>query len=178
MNVLRWGIRLLAIHLLFILIIILASYFPGLDIILAILYILIIWISGRVMGEDFGKPIFGKILLVGVIAQLPGLILSAVTYDGIFGSHFFDVDYSFLLQLWHTPGMPLVSFLSFPVYGHISAYFMALFILSFVYIGLLISGGAVTYLKSIRKSSIHGIAAGNVRNVYSKKHNKKMKHKR
>ena len=51
-NTIRWGTHLLLIHLYFILIVWLAGYFPGLDLLAMGIYLIVIWQAGRLIVNE------------------------------------------------------------------------------------------------------------------------------
>jgi len=85
----------------------LGMYYPGLDIALALLYLVIIW------GEaSYNKRFsFVRQCLVGFAWQLPALFLSLSILQGLDQSNDFSYYFVFMLQLWHTPVLPLTTML-------------------------------------------------------------------
>ncbi|MEA1962446.1 MAG: hypothetical protein U9N81_14460 [Bacillota bacterium] len=79
--------------------------YPGLDIVLAFLYLIIIWNEGKNNGIDKNSQI--NDFFVTLIWQLPGLLLIAFLISNTF---FYAI---FVLELWITPVLPFISL--FPV---------------------------------------------------------------
>lgn len=139
-NTIRWGTHLLLIHLYFILIVWLAGYFPGLDLLAMGIYLIVIWQAGRLIVNET-KSSSLMMLATGLFAQLPGLVL-AVTCLAYYLYHVsVPGDVAFILQLWYTPFMPLLAFVSFPAYQGYNFYFLALFTLPVFYVLLLWAAG-------------------------------------
>lgn len=82
-------------------------YFPGLDIILSILYLILL----REEGKHSAQVLLDhkKQALVAVIWQLPGFILGASVLLGLDRLTDFAYYFVFILELWQTPILPLVS---------------------------------------------------------------------
>lgn len=134
-----WGLRLLVIHLFLIFIVWLATYFPGLDLLLSLVYLLVIWQAGARIGSQAGKWKL-ETLLAGVVAQLPGFVLTWANLKYYWGTGIISGDFTFAFQLWHTPALPWLSLFSFPVFDGFKSYFIALFFLSPLYVGVLMAG--------------------------------------
>lgn len=93
----------------------LSTYFPGIDILLSILYFLVITLelsNNRLEYKKWG--------LVAVFWQGPWLIVSLISQLRP-GSYAF-----FLLQFWNTPFIPLLSCISFNIKGTPFYYYMLL----------------------------------------------------
>jgi hypothetical protein len=87
----------------------LASYFTGLDLIFSIIFTAIIMIesiTGR--GEIWSG------LATVLIWQLPGMILSLCIISGLSNLMPGGEYYIFILELWYTPVIPLISLISTP----------------------------------------------------------------
>lgn len=82
-------------------------YFPGLDIILSILYLILL----REEGKHSAQVLLDhkKQALVAGIWQLPGFILGASVLLGLDRLTDFAYYFVFILELWQTPILPLVS---------------------------------------------------------------------
>ncbi|HHV75778.1 MAG TPA: hypothetical protein GXX39_00185 [Syntrophothermus lipocalidus] len=137
---LGWGLRLFVIHLFFIFIVWLASYFPGLDLLFSLTYLWVIWQAGVRIGR---QPVRWelKTLLAGIVAQSPGFFLTVANIKYYWGTGIVSGDYTFAFELWHTPALPWLSLFSFPVYDGFKSYFLALFLLSPLYLALLLMAG-------------------------------------
>lgn len=107
--ILRSIFRIYIIHLSAILAIWLAMYYPGLDVILSILYLLLLWEEGKYTLRTFRSPLKQKI--IAVIWQLPGIILGSSVILGLDRLTDFAYYFVFILELWVTPVLPLVSLL-------------------------------------------------------------------
>jgi hypothetical protein len=140
MSLMRWGGRLLIIHMFLIVIIWLSSYFSGLDIALTLAYIFIILRAGAAIGCSYPRNPYRYLVISGFIAQFPGWVLTALNLYYYGGGRLMTGDYAVMLQLWHTPFMPLLSFFAFPVFQGYNFYFLALFALSFLYTAILVLG--------------------------------------
>lgn len=100
------ALRLYVIQLSAILAVWLAMYYPGLDIVLALLYLVII-----LREAYYSKNAFLQQSLTGIIWQLPACFLSLTVLLGFDQSTDFSYYYIFMLQLWHTPVLPLFTLL-------------------------------------------------------------------
>lgn len=100
-------IRLYSIQLFAGIAVALAIYFPGLDLVLALLFCLVIGAEALMYKGNSWRSI-----LVTVLAwQLPGLLLSlqSIAPAGMWG----EANYGFfVLQFWYTPLVPLLSCLA------------------------------------------------------------------
>jgi len=99
--------RIYFLHLTAILAVWLGMYFPGLDIILAILYLVFLWQEGRYSLRLLNNP--EKVILVAGIWQTPGLILAVSVLTGLDTLAEFAYYFVFMLELWLTPVLPLIS---------------------------------------------------------------------
>ena len=155
MTFLRWGFRLLLIQLFFVVIVWLASYFRGLEIAFAIIYLYVVWQAGkRIPGESL-RPGW-NLLLTGGIAQLPGLMLTVINIFYYLGLGDIAVDYPYFFQLWHTPFLPFLSLCTFPVFQGLKSSFAALFTLSPIYIIIL----GMPYLVSRIRKGVNCLRRG------------------
>lgn len=140
MNAVCWGGRLLLIHVFFIIIVWLATYFSGLDVAITLVYLYLIWKASHLIGRGCPEAPYRSLVFTGLIAQSPGLLLTVANLLYYFGSGPVPADFTFLLELWHTPLMPILSFFSFPVFQGYIFYFVALFFLPPVYLVTLVVG--------------------------------------
>lgn len=100
-------LRLYCIHIFACLAIALSMYFPGLDLALAIIYLISIGIEAG-LNHSCTRV---RVLVIILIWQLPGLILSltSIAPAGMWG----QANYAFfILEFWYTPLVPLLSCLS------------------------------------------------------------------
>lgn len=81
-------------------------YYPGLDIGLALLFLWVIW-------QEAGEQKFSlwQQSLIAIIWQLPALFLSSSVLLGLDKATDFSYYFIFMLQLWHTPLLPLTTVL-------------------------------------------------------------------
>ncbi len=101
--------RIYLIHLSAILAVWLAMYYPGLDIILSILYLVVLWEEGNYTFRRIQNSL--KQAAVAVIWQLPGFILALsviLKWDRLTDFAYYFI---FILELWVTPVLPLISLL-------------------------------------------------------------------
>lgn len=87
----------------------LAMYYPGLDIILSLFYLALLWEEGRYANRVIRNN--KKHALVAGISQLPGFILAGSVILGLDRLTDFAYYFVFILELWVTPVLPLVSLL-------------------------------------------------------------------
>lgn len=136
MTFIRWGLKLLLIHLFFVVIVWLASYFSGLETAFALFYLYVVWQAGkRIMVESL-RPGW-SLFLSGIVAQLPGLVLTLLNIFYYLGQRNTSADYPYFFQLWHTPFLPFLSLHTFPLFQDLNSYFLALFLISPLYIIIL-----------------------------------------
>lgn len=81
-------------------------YYPGLDVVLALLYLVII-----LREAYYCKFSFIQQSLIGIVWQLPAGFLSLPVLFGLDQSTNFSYYFIFMLQLWHTPVLPLFTLL-------------------------------------------------------------------
>jgi len=100
----------------------LSTYYPGLDIIVSGIYMVIVGIEAKLIRNRMVK----EILLIAVLWQVPGFFLSMVSSIGLWDLS----DYSlFMLQFWYTPLMPLMSVLTAFLHAKKPLYYYLLFIM-------------------------------------------------
>lgn len=99
--------RLYLLQIIAIISIALSMYVPGLDLCLALFYLLAVWWEGRLMSN---LPI-PKQIGTGLIWQIPSLVL-AFCIALVSPYHRGISDYAvFVFQLWQTPLVPFLSFI-------------------------------------------------------------------
>ena len=113
--------RLYFIHIFAWLAIWLATYYPGLDVVLAFAYLLIIFLQIRSLGDESG----GRAAAVFLAWQAPGIVFSVLillpwSFWGLKEYAFF------LLMFWYTPVVPLLSLLQWVIAGYPLYYFLLL----------------------------------------------------
>jgi len=113
--------RLYFIHIFAWLAIWLATYYPGLDIVLAVVYLVIICDQMRSLAKGSKcKGVAGFILW-----QAPGIIFSLISL--LPWSWWGIKDYAFfLLMFWYTPVVPLLSILQWVIAGYPLYYYLLL----------------------------------------------------
>lgn len=119
--------RLYFLHISAILAVWLAMYFPGLDIILAMLYLLLLWGEGKYTYRTLRSR--QRQALIASIWQLPGLILAASVILGLDRLTDFAYYFVFILELWFTPVLPLISVLPTWTILERPVYYYALFVM-------------------------------------------------
>lgn len=100
-------------------------YFPGLDIILALLYVLIIWWEAKHSQLSLIQQ-----SLVGFLWQMPAIFLSLGILLGLDQSTDLSYYSIFILQLWHTPVLPFSTLLPALVLLDKPLYYFELFLMA------------------------------------------------
>jgi hypothetical protein len=114
-------LRLYFIHIFAWLAVWLAMHYPGLDLVLAIMYLLIISAEIRSL-RRYAKGVSWSSFLIW---QAPGIVFSLII--SIPWSWWGLKEYSFfLLQFWYTPMVPLLSLLHWTIAGHPLYYYLLL----------------------------------------------------
>ena len=110
-------VRLYCIHLFALIAVAVSTYYPGLDIALALLYIFII--GKEAAAYDLYR--IKNVLITATSLHLPGFILVIINLAGIS-----SMDLSsyalFILQYWYIPLIPLISLTSHATAGGIPLY--------------------------------------------------------
>jgi len=101
--------RVYILHISAILAIWLAMYYSGLDIILSIIYLFLLWEEGKYTHRMLRNP--KKQALIASLWQLPGFVLGTSVIIGIDRVTDLAYYFVFMLELWVTPILPLVSLL-------------------------------------------------------------------
>ena len=83
-------------------------YFPGLDIILALVYIYVVWKEGSYCRRRLSRV---GMAAVAVLWQLPGYFLAGSILLPLESASQFSYYFIFMLELWDTPLLPLISML-------------------------------------------------------------------
>ena len=83
-------------------------YFPGLDIILALIYIYLVWKEGSYCRQRLRRP---GVAAVAALWQLPGYFLAGSILLPLESVSQFSYYFIFMLELWDTPLLPLISLL-------------------------------------------------------------------
>jgi len=124
------------LHLSGILAVWLGMYYPGMDIGLALVYLIALYWEGNYAAANLKRPFQ---VVVALLWQLPGLVLSGsvlLGWDQLFDFAYYFI---FILELWVTPLLPLVSLLPLSKIAGYPLYYYFLFILvplmGFIYVG-------------------------------------------
>ncbi len=96
------------LHISAIIAISLAMYFPGLDIILALVYLYLVWKEGSYCRERLRRA---EVAALAVLWQLPGYVLAVSILLPLESASQFSYYFIFMLELWDTPLLPLISML-------------------------------------------------------------------
>lgn len=120
-------IRIYVIHISAIIAIALSTYYPGLDIILSILYVLIVFGEANFIFQKIAN--IKKQALIALIWQLPGLLLVLQIFDVISLLELLQYYDLFILEIWHTPLLPILSLLPACEVLEKPLYYYVLFIL-------------------------------------------------
>lgn len=95
------------------------TYYPGLDIFLSFSYLFIIATEARAIRKNAKAAK----ALTSFYWQLPGFVLSITSLMGL------ETYSLFILQFWHTPVMPLLSFLTIPTSASKSLYYYCMLLM-------------------------------------------------
>ncbi len=108
--------RLYSIHFFALIAVALSSYFPGLDIALAALYMVILGMEAIQSNLAASKNI-----IIGSSLHIPGFILAIINLAGIMQ---WDLSsYAlFILQYWYIPLIPLISLVSYSTEAGVPLY--------------------------------------------------------
>ncbi len=104
----RAVLRLYLIHCTAIIAIALSMYIPGLDLFLSIFYMGLIWQEGSYFNSKYTPLSQG---FIGFLWQAPGIFLALAVSLGWNLSTDISYYYIFILELWGTPVLPLISLL-------------------------------------------------------------------
>jgi hypothetical protein len=120
-------LRLYGLHLGGILAVWLGMYYPGADVVLALLYLLVIFYEGRYAANHIKSPYYQAV--IALLWQAPGFVLAGSVLLGLDRFTDFAYYFIFILELWVTPILPLVSLLPlFKIAGY-PLYYYFLFML-------------------------------------------------
>lgn len=101
-------------------------YFPGLDLLFALLYFVLVWQEAK-HSSLFCGPIQQGI--VGFLWQLPGMLLALSILLGWDQATDFSYYFIFILQLWHAPVLPIISLFPLHNLGDKPLYYYLLFLM-------------------------------------------------
>jgi hypothetical protein len=121
-------------NLLFVFLAWFAMYFPGIDVVVSLVYVGFIWWQGRRWGRELGA---GGVALTAALAQLPGFLFQSLAIWYWINQGLLTSNYDFFLQLWHTPFIALLSLIPLGSWHGISLYYWALHLLSPLYVFLM-----------------------------------------
>lgn len=127
LNIFKAVFRIYALHLCAILAIWLGMYYPGVDIILAAIYLILLWKEGQYSWQLQHSPL--RLALVAILWQLPGFILAGSILSGLGGQTEFAYYFVFILELWQTPVLPLISLLPVWTVHDMPVYYALLFVM-------------------------------------------------
>ena len=85
----------------------LAMYFPGADVVLAVLYLWMVWAEAKQAAVRMGSLV--KQAVIAVAWQLPGMLMGFSLLTGLDGLTEFAYYFVFMLELWQTPVLPWLS---------------------------------------------------------------------
>lgn len=99
-------------------------YFPGLDLLLAGLYLFFLWREAIQSG-------LGPLpqAMVGILWQLPGIFLAGSVLLNLDQATDFSYYFIFMLQLWHTPVLPFLNLIPVMNFGNMPLYYYLLFVM-------------------------------------------------
>ncbi|MEQ8201463.1 MAG: hypothetical protein ABRQ24_08605 [Syntrophomonadaceae bacterium] len=100
--------RACTLHISSIIAIGLAMYFPGLDIVLALVYVYLVWKEGEYCRRRCSRT---GMAVVAILWQLPGYLLASSILLSVESISQFAYYFIFILELWDTPLLPLLSLL-------------------------------------------------------------------
>jgi len=100
-------------------------YYPGLDVVLSLLYLLLIWQEG-----SYKRFSFIRQFLIGFFWQIPALFLTVSMLLGLDQATDFSYYYIFMLQLWHTPILPLTTLVPAFTYLDRPLYYYELYLMA------------------------------------------------
>lgn len=102
-------------------------YFPGFDVVLAALYLWLIWAEARQAAAEMGSLV--KQAVIAVAWQLPGLLMGFFLLTGLDRLTEFAYYFVFMLELWQTPVLPWLSLLPSWFIGGWPVYYIMIFVL-------------------------------------------------
>ncbi len=129
------GLKLLAFNLLYAILVWLTMYFPGLDLLASTFFLYCLYCWSRYLGHA-GFSMW-RVMGTATLAQVPGLIFGSLALYNWWLYGPLTSNYDFMLQMWHTPWVPMLSLLPSMYIREFPLSFLLLFVLSFVYILLL-----------------------------------------
>jgi hypothetical protein len=119
--------RIYCLHLSAILAIWLGMYYPGLDVFLATIYLILLWEEGKHTWQL--QPNALRQALVAILWQLPGFFLAGSILVGLDRLTEFAYYFVFILELWQTPVLPLISLLPVWTVKDIPVYYGLFFVM-------------------------------------------------
>lgn len=126
-KILKAVLRIYSLHLGAILAIWLGMYFPGVDLVLAAVYLGLIWAEGSYAWLQLGSR--GQQALVAFLWQLPGFFMGFTILTGLDRLSDMAYYFVFILELWQTPVLPWLSLLPVWTIQGTPLYYSLLFVL-------------------------------------------------
>ncbi|MGE5544245.1 MAG: hypothetical protein ACM3UW_04665 [Bacillota bacterium] len=127
--------RLLVFNLLYAILAWLTMYFPGLDLLTSAVFIFLLFNWSRYMVRN-GMNTW-QVMAAAFLAQLPGLVFSGLAIYSWWRYGPLTSNFDFILQMWHTPFVPLLSLLPTVHLQGFPLSFLLAYILSPVYVLLM-----------------------------------------
>lgn len=127
--------RLLIFNLLYAILVWLTMYFPGLDLLASVVFIYLLFRWTRYMVRN--RMNTWQVISAATLAQLPGLVFSGIALYSWWLYGPLTSNFDFILQMWHTPFVPLLSLLPAVHLQEFPLYFLFAYILSPLYILLM-----------------------------------------
>lgn len=112
----------------------LAMYFPGLDVVLAALYLWLVWAEARQAAAKMGSLV--KQTVIAAAWQLPGIVMGFSLLTGLDRLTEFAYYFVFMLELWQTPVLPWLSLLPLWTLNGWPVYYIMIFVLVAVLLGI------------------------------------------
>jgi hypothetical protein len=132
---LRAGFRLLSFNLFYAILVWLTMYFPGVDLLASVFFIYLLFRWSRYLG-DAGFNTW-QVMGTAFLAQIPGLVFGSLAIYSWYLYGPLTSNHDFLLQMWHTPLVPILSLLPTIHLQGFPLSFLLLYVLSPVYIILM-----------------------------------------
>ncbi|MGI6549613.1 MAG: hypothetical protein ACOX4Q_12665 [Syntrophomonadales bacterium] len=141
--------RLLIFNLLYAILVWLTMYFPGLDLLAAAIFIYLLFRWSQHMIDN--RMNTWQVMATAALAQLPGLIFSGIAIHSWWRYGPLTSNFDFILQMWHTPFVPLLSILPTVHLQEFPISFLLAYILSPAYILLMTLFARVLQSRSSRR---------------------------
>jgi hypothetical protein len=141
--------RLLIFNLLYAILVWLTMYFPGLDLLAAAIFIYLLFRWSQHMIDN--RMNTWQVMATAALAQLPGLIFSGIAIHSWWRYGPLTSNFDFILQMWHTPFVPLLSILPTVHLQEFPISFLLAYILSPAYIVLMTLFAGMLQSRSSRR---------------------------